>query len=230
MTVASTLVEMVLDDLKTTSKHSMRFSAPFTGSGFQHGSIEAPRSLAVPGTLRVVRLYWRGEPDGSAKYPLIVNFVDGWGRSEVSGKKLEWSLGDSSATAWAAAEFRVPSDWKKPVRIQGLTTHNWNGQQTIAQPAFLIDRIEVETDLAGADPLTGLPPGFAPDPAKKGKPDEFLPAAPLFAADIVGTRLSGLLLLAIRGKPEHSEVGWPATKGHGTGGGMETWPLLMLGN
>ena len=45
-----------------------------------------------------------------------------------------------------------------------------------------------------------------------------------------GTRLSGLLLLAIRGKPEHSEVGWPATKGHGTGGGMETWPLLVLGN
>jgi len=45
-----------------------------------------------------------------------------------------------------------------------------------------------------------------------------------------GTRLSGLLLLAIRGKPEHSEVGWPATKGHGTGGGIETWPLLVLGN
>ena len=43
-----------------------------------------------------------------------------------------------------------------------------------------------------------------------------------------GTSVSGLLLLAVRGKVFHRELGWPATKTAGTGGGPESWPLLQL--
>jgi hypothetical protein len=43
-----------------------------------------------------------------------------------------------------------------------------------------------------------------------------------------GSTLSGILLLAVRGKTFHRDIGWPATKSAGTGGGPETWPVLVL--
>lgn len=220
-TVATALADDAPADLAASSKRSMRFTAAFSGAGFQYGSADAPKSLAVPGQLRVVRLRWKG---AGPKYPLIVNFSDGWGRGEADGKKHEWTLGDGTNGAWSSAEFRVPAEWKQPVRIAGLTTHNWGDQKTAATAAFLIDRIEVETDIAGADPLTGLPPGFAADPAKKGKPDEFPPAAPLFSADIVGTQPDAEVFTGLKAGYRFTARSWRP----GSASGALAWNLAEL--
>ena len=44
-----------------------------------------------------------------------------------------------------------------------------------------------------------------------------------------GNSVSGLLLLAVRGKTFHRDIGWPATKAGGTGGGPESWPVMVFG-
>jgi hypothetical protein len=43
-----------------------------------------------------------------------------------------------------------------------------------------------------------------------------------------GTELSALMLLKVHGRQFDRDLGWPATKSAGTGGGPETWPLLRL--
>lgn len=220
-TIATNLADEAPADLAAASKRSMRFTATFSGAGFQYGSADAPRSLAVPGKLAVVRLRWKGE---GPKYPLIVNFADGWGRGEADGKKHEWTLGDSTNGGWSSAEFRIPAGWKQPVRIASVTTHNWGDQKTAATAAFLIDRIEVETDLTGADPLTGLPPGFAADPAKKGKPDEFPPKAPLFAADIIGTQPDAEVFTGHKAGYRFTARSWRP----GSASGTLTWNLAEM--
>lgn len=220
-TIDTSIADEAPADLAKDSAHSMRFQATFAGTGFQHGSADAPRSLAVPGKLRVVRLRWRGE---SGKYPLMLNFADGWGRGEADGRKHEWNLGDGSKTQWTSAEFRIPAEWKQPVRLVALTTHNYGDQKTAAKASFLIDQIEVETDIAGADPLTGLMPGFVPDPAKKGKDDEFPPKAPLFSADIVGSQPDAEVFTGLKAGYRFTARSWRP----GTASGTLAWNLAEL--
>ncbi len=181
---ATATVSMVADtpaELAGTSTKALAVEVAFAGKGFTHAAAEPAHPLVIPGAMKRIDLWYKG--DGQ-DYPLILNLVDAWGRSEVGGTKYEWNIGSTSNTAWKHATFDIPAAWMKPIRISGLSTHNWNAQNTAATLKVLIDQIEVDTDLAGADPTTGLPADFKPNPDEKKKNDP-LPHAPLLEATLV---------------------------------------------
>ena len=179
-TAATSLVADVPAELAGKSAKSMQVEVAFTGKGFTHASVEPGHPLVIPGALQRIDLWYKG--DGQ-DYPLILNLVDAWGRGEVGGKKYEWNLGSAATTTWKHATFDIPATWTKPIRIVGLSTHNWNAQNTAATVKVLLDQIEVDTDLAGVDAKTGLPADFKPNPDEKKK-NEPPPHAPLLEASL----------------------------------------------
>jgi hypothetical protein len=162
--------------LKAGDGH-LALSVPFAGKGFQFCGLDPAAPLAVPG--RALR--YELELQGSADYPVALSFTDGWGRTKAAGKDLKHEFKPSGA--WQTVAFTVPGDWVQPVRLSGISTHNWNRQEAAATVELRLRRLAVTTDTAGADPASGLPPGWKPSP---DKPEARPPAAPLFSARLAG--------------------------------------------
>lgn len=136
----------------------------FSGKGFEWFGAVPSEPLVVPGDLKSVKVQYKL---GDKRYPLVIKFKDGWGRSEVGSKKLEWGLPEDTEGQWKTATFKVPADWIRPVTIAGLATHNWSQESQARAVRFWLDEIEVETDLADVDPQTGLLKTWKPDPQPK---------------------------------------------------------------
>jgi len=154
---------------------SLQIEVRFSGKGFEWFAVAPSEPLAIPGDAKSVRLHYKL---GDKRYPLIVKFKDGWGRTE---KKLEWAVPEGSENQWATATFKVPADWVRPVSIAGLTTHNWSAQSEAKTVHFCVDQFEVETDLANVEPDTGRLKTWKPDPQPKDAKTALAepPSAPL---------------------------------------------------
>jgi len=157
---------------------ALEFEARFSGGGFEHLAVMPREPLVVPGRLRTVTV--RAQRT-DARYPLVLTFKDGWGRSQVGPTKLEVSLAKGDATGWQTTTFRVPDDWVQPLTIAGFQTHNWSAQDAKNVVRFRVDHLEVETDLADVDPATGALKTWQPEPnpADPKKALAACPAAPL---------------------------------------------------
>lgn len=205
-------------ELGAASTHAMKGEVTFAGSGFAFGNLEPARPLVIPGVLKSVSLWYKG--DGSQR-PLIVNFVDAWGRSEIDGRKCEWQLGSMADTAWRKATFTVPADWKQPVRIAGVSTHNWGHEKEAKTCDFWLDQLEVDTDLAGVDVATGRPPGWQPNPDPKKKDEA--PVAPLLETSL-GSGLEAEVFTGTDARFAFTARSWTA----GAKTGSLRWTLSSL--
>ena len=170
------LVAETPPELGDASKQSLAIEASFSGQGFEFFNVLPATPLVIPGDVKTVSLWVRG--DGQ-DYPWILNFKDGWGRSEAGGKKLEWLLSKDIGTAWKKITFTVPPDWVKPVTIDNITTHNWSSQAKKATARFQVDHLEVDTDIAGVDPQTGELRSWQPNPKPADDKPQVKPRTPL---------------------------------------------------
>ena len=122
--------------------------AVYSGKGFEHFTAGPSTPLWIPGELRALTVRYK---ISDRRYALKVDFNDGWGRDQVDGKHLSWDMKTDLPGEWRSATFQVPPDWVQPVRIAGITTHNWEAQNVENTVRILIDDIEVDTDLARVD-------------------------------------------------------------------------------
>ena len=163
----------------------------FSGKGFEWFAAVPPEPVVIPGDARSVTLAFRCD-DG--RYPVILNFRDGWGRTQVGSKKLEWAPKRDAGGGWATATFRVPDDWVRPLTIVSVSTHNWAAQSDARTVRFWIDNIEVETDLRDADPETGTLRTWKPDPqpADAAKALKQAPKSPLLVVEFSTGQVSNV--------------------------------------
>ncbi len=154
----------------------------FPGKGFMFYNAEPAKPLLVPGRLQKLTLWHKG-PGGT------INLRDGWNRGEVKGKKLEWGLPDAS-DGWKRSSYSIPSDWVQPIRIHGISTHNWGDDKRPLTKSIRLAGLEAVYDLADTDPATGALKGWQPDPAsgsRKDAPKE-CPRTPLLELSLASGR------------------------------------------
>ncbi|MCX5682106.1 MAG: hypothetical protein NT049_00245, partial [Planctomycetota bacterium] len=163
----------------------------FGGKGFEWFAVGPAEPIVIPGDAKSVTMRFRAE---DKNYPIIVNFHDGWGRNKIGQKKLEWAPRIETAGSWAAATFRVPDDWVRPITLASIATHNWSAQSEARTVRFWIDNLEVETDLRDADPATGALRTWKPDPqpADPAKALKAPPQSPLLAVEFSTGQVSNV--------------------------------------
>jgi hypothetical protein len=177
----TSLVDEPAPDVKTAK--SLKIDVHFAGNGFAFFSAVPAAPLWIPGDAKSVTLRYKIS-DG--RYALKMGFVDGWGRDQAGGTPLSWDLRTDPSAAWKTATFQVPEAWVRPIRISGITTHNWEARNVKGTLHVQIDDIEVETDIKDVDPETGVLRTWAPEP-NPAKPDKALhecPRTPLLVVNI----------------------------------------------
>jgi hypothetical protein len=184
----------LVDDVPNGSDfhHAIEIEADFPGKGFMFYNAEPAQPLLVPGRLKTLSLWYRAS---GGDFPVTLTMADGWGRSEVAGKKLEWGVGSAKDDAWHQATFTIPGDWVQPIRITGVVTHNWSQQQTVATVKIHLSRIEATYDLSDTDPATGALKDWQPDPdsSRKDAP-KTCPATPLLGFGIATGREANIFV------------------------------------
>ena len=159
------------------TQKSLSITPTYSGS-FGGFAVAPVRPLVIPGETRSITLIYKA---GDKRHGLKVDFVDGWGRSTVDKKPLEWNVPTDPSLNWQKSTFTIPADWVQPISIAKIGTHNWNTQSEKNAPTFLIDQIDVQTDIARVDPKTGFLTSWRPDPSPDDKTKTLRnpPAAPL---------------------------------------------------
>jgi hypothetical protein len=177
----TSLVSEPAPDVRTAK--SLKIDVAFSGSGFEHFTAEPLAPLWIPGDAKSVTL--RAKVSDS-RYGLKVNFVDGWGRDRVGDAYLAWDVRTDPSGGWKTATFQVPEGWIRPVRIGGITTHNWEARNAKNTIHIQVDDIEIETDIKDVDAKTGVLTTWTPEPgpADPGKAMKECPRTPLVAVDM----------------------------------------------
>jgi hypothetical protein len=163
----------------------------FAGKGFEWFAASPAEPLGIPGDAKAVTVRFRYE---DKRYPIILNFRDGWGRTQAGPRKLEWVPPADTGGKWATATFRIPDDWVRPLMITAVATHNWSAQDEARTVRFWIDQLEIETDLRDVDPATGDLRSWKPDPqpADPGKALKQPPKTPLVAVEFSTGQVSNV--------------------------------------
>ncbi len=164
-----------------TSGQSMLVEVQFSGKGFEWFSVKPPKPIWIPGKARSITFRYKVSSLG---YTIALEFLDGWGRSEVSGKKLSWVLPTKEPGQWQTATFKVPEIWLFPIAINGLTIQNWDCQNEPVTLKVWIDQIDAQADLSSTDLQTGLPLSWRPNPDAEGKQR---PTISLFETEMTST-------------------------------------------
>ena len=163
----------------------------FSGKGFEWWGCAAAQPLVIPGDAKSVALRYRTE---DKRFPILIHFRDGWGRTQVGSTKLEWAPKVEAEGKWALATFKIPDAWVRPITILSIGTHNWESQAEAKTYHFWVDNLEVETDLADVDPATGALKTWKPDPqpADPAKAVKECPRAPLVSVEISTGQVSNV--------------------------------------
>ena len=165
---------------------SMRTEVTFDGDGFAWSSVLPPAPIVIPGNAKTMTLRFRINDN---RYPLRLNFADGWGREKADGKDLLWDIPldklEVAAGKWVTKRFTVPADWVRPISIVGFSTHNWNAQKVKTVLSFDVNQLEVSTDLTDVDPATGSLTTWTaePNPKDQAKAFKTCPTTPLLSID-----------------------------------------------
>ncbi len=179
-------------ELGAKSKSALDFQADFSGKGFEFFKGAPSQPLVIPGVTRKVSLWVRADN----KYGWVLQFKDGWGRSEAGGQKLEWNITKGADGTWKKVVFDVPPTWVQPLTIDGVLVHNWDAKTTKASAILSLDQLEVETDITDVDDETGIlktwkatalavPGGPAPDKNLL----KSAPVTPLLKVSLAGTEI-----------------------------------------
>ena len=155
----------------------------FSGKGFEWWAAAPAQPFLIPGDAKSVTVRFRAE---DKRFPIILHFRDGWGRTQVGSAKLEWAPKVEAEGKWAVATFKIPDAWVRPIAIPSIGTHNWESQAEAKTVHFWVDNLEVETDLADVDLATGALKTWKPDPqpADPAKALKECPRAPLVGVEI----------------------------------------------
>ncbi|RYX85882.1 hypothetical protein EON83_03760 [bacterium] len=175
----------VADELRDGAKGSLDFEAAFSGKGFEFFKGVPTQPLVIPGVTQEISVWVRGD----SKYGWVIQLRDGWGRTEVGGKKLEWSLAKELDGKWRKATLKVPADWIQPISIDGVLGHNYGHTTEKVNSVLHLDQLEVENDISDVDAETGaLKSWVAPPPAADAKaPVVKQPVAPLLQMKVEAT-------------------------------------------
>ena len=141
------LVEDVPAELKGKSRRAMEVRVHYAGTGFQFYGV-CPLQTRVPGKLRKVSLWVKPMTPG---YSWSLKFKDRDGKEAADGGKLETGLG-RTVGKWTRVDFRIPGEWKQPVSISSIASHNWSRKNDKQTASLIVDELRVTTDLAGVDP------------------------------------------------------------------------------
>lgn len=177
----TSLVSEPAPDVRTAL--SLKIDVAFSGKGFEHFTAEPPAASWIPGDAKSVTLRCKVS---DSHYGAKVNFIDGWGRDRVNGTYLAWDIRSDPSGAWKTATFKLPEEWIRPLRISGISTHNWEAQQVKTRIQIQVDDIEIDTDIRNVDPKSGVLTTWKPEPspADPSKALKECPRTPLVAVDM----------------------------------------------
>ena len=175
------------------SKKAMEIEASFSGEGgFEFLNVLPTHPLMIPGQAKRITMWVKGD----GKNPgWAISFRDGWGRSEVAGKKLDWSLAKELTDEWRKVSFDIPQGWVQPISIAGFVTHNWGQQGTKYSARIWADQISVDTDISDVDEATGVLRSWKPNPQAKPGVSAEAPKTPLLATVIAGSALHNVFVV-----------------------------------
>jgi hypothetical protein len=188
----ASLVRETADD-KTNG--SLKIDAAFSGNGFEAFTAEPPVPLWIPGNAKTITLRYK-LPD--SHYALKLGFSDGWGRDQINGGYIAWDIRTKASGNWEAATFKLPDNWVRPLRISGITTHNWEARNVKITLPIQIADIQVETDITDVDPKTGVLTTWTPEPkpANPAKALKHCPPTPLVAVEMASGQPSNIFTRA----------------------------------
>lgn len=166
---------------------SMCIEVHFSGKGFEWFSVKPAKPIWIPGEAKSITVRYKVNSTG---YMLALEFLDGWRRTEVNGKRLSWVLPVKTVGQWRTETFTVPKDWLRPIAISGLNIHNWDRQNEAFVLTVLIDQIEVTTDLSATDLQTGLPKSWLPNPNERDKGKLQQPPVPLLQTELTSSAMN----------------------------------------
>ncbi|HEX8552810.1 MAG TPA: sugar-binding protein [Abditibacteriaceae bacterium] len=180
----------VAPNIAALSKNALDIEAAYSGGGFEALKAVPSQPFVIPGNARTLSMWIRT----TGGYGWVMQFKDGWGRSEANGRKLEWSLDTKGDGNWKELTFAVPADWVQPLRIDGVLSHNWGRQGEKACGHLQLDQLEIETDVSDVDATTGvLKTWRAPGTPADMKPTTGLlqkvPETPLLQATLSSTQM-----------------------------------------
>ena len=171
------------------SRGSLLFEVQFSGKGFQWSAVDAPPGLFIPGDLKTITA--RGRKSDS-RYAFYLKLADGWGRTQMGSRKLECPIPTDPEGTWKTATFTVPRDWVRPVRVVGLGVHNWSARDAKTTVRFWLDHLEVETDVSGVNPATGVLESWKPNPDEQDPKKRQPPHTPLLTFDLATDQKANL--------------------------------------
>lgn len=145
----------------------------YSGQGFEHATVSPSQPLTIPGVAQAVRIRYRSQSGGG----FALKFRDGWGRTEVAGKKLEWWPPAAQTGAWQEAVWTVPAATVMPLRFDGFFVNNWGQERNARTCSFEVESLRAQTDIADVDPANGRLRGWRPEPSPKN-PKQALSACP----------------------------------------------------
>ena len=170
-----------------SSGKSMGIEVHFSGKGFEWFSVKPTKPIWIPGEAKSITVRYKVNSTG---YILALEFLDGWGRTEVNGKRLSRVLPVKTVGQWQTETFTVPNDWLRPIAIGGLNIHNWDRQNEAFVLTVLIDQIEVTTDLSATDLQTGLPKSWLSNPNERDKGKLQQPPVPLLQTELTSSAMN----------------------------------------
>jgi hypothetical protein len=175
----------VAPELAAISKSALDLEVDFSGKGFEYFQCIPREPLTIPGVTKKVSLWVRN----NSKYSWVLQFKDGWGRSEVNGQKLEWNITKGADGTWKKVTFNVPTNWVQPISVVGAFVHNWDNRNEKASANLSLDQLEVETDISDVDEATGVLNSWKAAPPVAGKTPQTAPVTPLRKASLTATGL-----------------------------------------
>ncbi|NRA38024.1 MAG: hypothetical protein HRU15_07785 [Planctomycetes bacterium] len=174
----------------TNSTRSLHAHVPFNGKGFQWFSSKPAQPLYIPGHLKKVIL-WAKISDNA--HVLSLSFHNGWYAGKQDDKDLKAEFRFDAANTWQKLEFTIPADWKQPIALTGLGTHNWHSKDTASSVDIWVDDISVITDTSVLNEQGKLADWKA-NPKERDGEKKQQPYTPLFELKATPTVLCGIFV------------------------------------
>ena len=194
------------------SKQALQAKISFSDKGFEWFSVTPNEPLYIPGKTKRVSLWAK---TSNPQFGLSVGFHNSWYQGKQDGKDLKASFNFKQANTWQRFDFQVPADWRQPIAIAGVSSHNWSTKGTAHDVEIHVDNISVETDISGLDE-NGQIPGWTANPKERSGEKKVHPRTPLFALSAQPSELCGVytdqdpsFMLSIRswyGKPVDGDL------------------------
>jgi hypothetical protein len=112
------------------------------GGGFKFSSFNPKQTVALPASASSIGIWIKGSTQGHT-LEMIFRDADGSDKDE-NDKPYKISLGALDKAEWQKISRAIPSTWKQPLTLHGLTFHNLGVAENAVEMSLELAQVEVE--------------------------------------------------------------------------------------